>query len=487
MQIKPTQPEVETSKTEKQENLNTLSAELFAGDALLGGMLNAPRARLPESLVKVEVNPVLLRSERKYQFAYHQPRKVTHRNLNAAEAQTELATLLSTQFKQGTFHTETGDVHLTLNKRNELSVRREKEKEKRRKGEEESVEGKGEIQSTIKNRQSAIEESSTLNPQPSTLSHDRPKNHILPEGQSVPFLVALGVMSGDGKVIAAKRDKFRQINRFLEMVADVAEPLMERARQHPEQLLRIVDFGCGKGYLTFALYHYLHTLRGLAVSLRGVDIKRDVLKQLTEIANELNYTGLSFHASDIKSVTLPQETGQIRDTRYEIQEGEPSSFILHPSSFAVDMVVALHACDTATDDALAKAVAWNAQVILAAPCCQHELFSKIHNDALQPMLRHGIIRERLNALVTDTLRAELLTAQGYHVQMLEFIAVEHTPKNLLIRAVRRTEGDNEAANASRRQAAQETYQAFRDFWRVQPSMEQALAQAMSNETTSDFQ
>ena len=467
----PSEPqETPPQQTAKPEDLQTLSAELFVGNALQSGILNAPRTRLPEGVLKVEINPVLLKNERKYQFAYHQQRKVTHRNLNAMEAQAELATLLTTQFKQATFHTQTGAVHLTLNKRNELAVRREKEK--RRKGEEENQgtgdrgQGTEEIQLSIENQKSATDSSFIL--RPSSFPHDRPKNHILPEGEVVPFLVALGVMSADGKVVAAKRDKFRQINRFLEMVADVSELLLERARLRPEQLLRIVDFGCGKGYLTFALYHYLRNLRGLNISLLGVDLKQDVLEHLTKLATELEYTGLSFIVSDIKSVTLP--TTNRASTRG-----------LQPPT-TIDMVVALHACDTATDDALAKAIGWNAQVILAAPCCQHELFSKIHNDALQPMLRHGIIRERLNALITDTLRAELLAARGYQVQMLEFVDAEHTPKNLLIRAVRRNDGENGANNAARQQTAQDSYAAFRDFWGVQPYMEQALKQALSNKS-----
>ncbi len=470
--------ETQPQQTAKPEDLQTLSAELFAGNALQSGIVNAPRTRLPESALKVEINPVLLKNERKYQFAYHQQRKVTHRNLNEAEAQAELATLLTTQFKQGVFQTETGAFTSPSTSATNLpsggKTRRRGEKEKRR---------RYEIRDTRYEKERQPYQLSTLNSQlisslilhPSSFPHDRPKKHILPEGEAVPFLVGLGVMSADGKVVAAKRDKFRQINRFLEMVADVAEPLLERARLRPEQPLQIVDFGCGKGYLTFALYHYLRNLRGLNISLLGVDLKQDVLEQLTTLAAELNYTSLSFIVSDIQKFNL-------EEGREEKTEALQSKIENRKSK--IDMVVALHACDTATDDALAKAVAWNAQVILAAPCCQHELFSKIHNDALQPMLRHGIIRERLSSLITDTLRAELLAAQGYHVQMLEFVDAEHTPKNLLIRAVRRGDGENKIANAARQQAAQETYAAFRDFWGVQPYIEQALEQTMSNESAS---
>jgi SAM-dependent methyltransferase len=241
--------------------------------------------------------------------------------------------------------------------------------------------------------------------------------------------VRLGLMSEAGTVIAARYDKFRQINRFLEMVADVVEVF------EAGQPLRVVDFGCGKAYLTFALYHYLREIRGFDAAITGVDLKQEVVANVNKIARELNYTGLTFVVGDIQS--------------YARLEG-------------VDMVVALHACDTATDDALAKAVAWDVRVILAAPCCQHELFKQIDNPLMRPMLKYGIVRERLAALITDCLRAGALETAGYAVQMLEFIETEHTPKNILIRAVKRA---GRPADAER---TAEEYRAFRDFWHVTP-------------------
>lgn len=511
-----------------EQTLAPLLTQLFEPSILLSGLVSGPRARLPESVLKVEITPVVLRGRPQYQFAYHQASKVTHRNLIAHFAQTETLALLAAQFKQAVFHTAQGDVHVTLNKRFEAVVRdeREKEKGKRKKAgaaddtpENAGHETPGE-QAAENNAQQAEPTAKGADTSPfplssSALPHDRPKNHLLPEGQPLSFLVGLGVMTADGRVIAARRDKFRQINRFLEMVSDVVAPLEAQARAHPDRPLGIVDFGCGKAYLTFALYHYLHTLRGLNITLVGVDVKADVLAQCAALAAETGYTGLHFVTGDIQNCGpelkkyLPtvqmmsgrydwhetRDDGQgkqlsreqiaefIRQAEEQVkQQAEVSGSDSEPDSnppeekLRADMVVALHACDTATDDALAQAIDWNAQVILAAPCCQHELRGKIQNKALAPMLRHGIIRERLSALVTDTLRAEWLGLNGYTVQMLEFVEAEHTPKNLLLRATRRAD----EPYIARKQTEQSRYAQLRDFWHVQPYIEQAFASIMSN-------
>lgn len=235
------------------------------------------------------------------------------------------------------------------------------------------------------------------------LSHNRVKRYILPQGTPVPFLVDLGVMTGEGWVHEAAYDKYRQINRFLEFIEDIL-PKLPKDRE-----LTIVDFGCGKSYLTFAMYYFLRELRGYQVKIVGLDLKADVIEHCGRLAEKYGYDGLQFLQGDIAG--------------YEGLD-------------RVDMVVTLHACDTATDFALAKAVQWNAQVILSVPCCQHELNRKIKNDLLSPVLKYGILKERMSALLTDGIRAELLESKGYSVQILEFIDMEHTPKNLLIRAVR---------------------------------------------------
>lgn len=235
------------------------------------------------------------------------------------------------------------------------------------------------------------------------LSHNRVKQYILPQGKPVPFLVDLGVMTREGRVREAAYDKYRQINRFLEFIQDVL-PKFPKDRE-----ITIVDFGCGKSYLTFAMYYFFRELKGYQVKIIGLDLKEDVIRRCSRLAEEYGYDNLQFLQGDIAG--------------YEGLE-------------KADMVVTLHACDTATDFALAKAVQWDAKVILSVPCCQHELNGKIRNDLLAPVLKYGILKERMSALITDGIRANLLESAGYSVQILEFIDMEHTPKNLLIRAVK---------------------------------------------------
>ena len=237
-------------------------------------------------------------------------------------------------------------------------------------------------------------------------AHNRVKQYILKEGTAVPFLVDLGVMNREGKIHNTSYDKFKQINRFLEFIEDIL-PALSRERE-----ITILDFGCGKSYLTFAMYYYLHERKGYDLRITGLDLKEDVIAHCNRLAKEFGYEKLNFL------------TGDIADYEGVTQ---------------VDLVVTLHACDTETDYALAKAVAWNARAILSVPCCQHELNRQIKNEVLQPVLRYGLLKERMAALITDGLRASMLEEQGYRVQVLEFIDMEHTPKNILLRAVKEPE------------------------------------------------
>ena len=242
----------------------------------------------------------------------------------------------------------------------------------------------------------------------------------------MPFLVDLGVMTPEGKVVHARFDKFRQINRFLEFIEDILPRLADRAKDGRE--LTILDFGCGKSYLTFAMYYYLHEMRGLDIRIIGLDLKADVIRRCSRLGEAYGYTKLKFLEGDIADYT-----GVDR----------------------VDMVVTLHACDTATDYALAKAVGWDAKVILSVPCCQHELNRQIQNDVLEPVLGYGLIKERMAALVTDALRARYLELEGYETQILEFIDMEHTPKNILIRAVKTGKGEKKEEAAGKLKACEE--------------------------------
>ena len=244
---------------------------------------------------------------------------------------------------------------------------------------------------------------------PAVTDHNRQKNYILKEGTAIPFLVDLGVMTENGTIIRSRYDKFRQINRFLEFIEDILP------RLHKDRENVIIDFGCGKSYLTFAMYYYLHIQKGYSIRIIGLDLKQTVIDSCNRLSERYGYGKLRFYHGDIASY-----------------EGVNQ----------VDMVVTLHACDTATDFALAKAVSWGASVILSVPCCQHELNKQIENSLMAPVLQYGLIKERLSALYTDALRAEILENQGYRTQILEFIDMEHTPKNILIRAVKQGERKN---------------------------------------------
>ena len=381
--------------------METFLTEAFGG-ALVSAMLTDTRQKEADGLKRVTVRPILLRGKAVFQFEYQYAQKVQHKNLEAIEAEALTRTLLTETFRQGRFRTAGGEFSASVNGAGTLTVKADKA-------------AKMAVPAAV------------------PLAHNRSKNYLLPEDVPVDFLVRSGVMTAAGSVVAAKRDKFKQINRFLEMVDDVAGSLPKSGP------LRVVDFGCGKAYLTFALYYYLAVVQGRDVSMVGLDLKDDVVAFCAQTAAELGYAGLSFAVGDISG--------------YQI-DGD------------LDMVVTLHACDTATDDALAKAVQWGASVILSVPCCQHELFSQLQNETLRPLLKHGILKERLTALVTDSVRASLLESAGYTVQILEFIALEHTAKNLLIRAVKRPGSTPKPPSAE--------YEAFRDFWHIQPHLEKAL-------------
>ena len=323
-------------------------------------------SRHPEQTQKVKIRPVLIREELLFQETAYRGTQAFHENFTAEQLTDRICTALQEQFRQGEFSAKTLQATALVSKKGKLTLK---------------VKNSGKAPRTEGAAASEEEELQAL-------AHNRTKHYILEEGKPVDFLVGLGVQTPDGRVTRARFDKFRQINRYLEFIEDVIDELPK------DRTIRIIDFGCGKSYLTFAMYYYLHELQHRDIQVTGLDLKTDVIRHCNELAEKLGYDRLKFERGDIST--------------YE-----------------------------GTDYALDKAVKWGARVILAVPCCQHELNRQIKCDPLKPVLKYGIIKERVAALLTDALRANLLEQQGYETQILEFIDMEHTPKNLLIRAVKK--------------------------------------------------
>ena len=350
--------------------------ERFVMEQPLSAVLSGQQEK--NDFLKVKVRPILSGGKVLIQAEEFRGKQAFHKNLELKEASSYLTDLMEHSFKQAQVETEGWTGQMLVSKKGKASVK-------------------------IKKKTETVQNSTLEAAWKKGLSHNRKKRYIIEEGTAVPFLVDLGVQTKEGKIVNSRYDKFRQINRFLEFIEDIL-PKLDKSRENV-----ILDFGCGKSYLTFAMYHYLKELKGYPVRIIGLDLKDDVIKKCNDLASRYGYEKLSFYTGDIASY-----------------EG-----VDH-----VDMVVTLHACDVATDYALEKAVRWGAKVILSVPCCQHELNAQMENELLKPIFQYGIIKERTAALYTDALRAQILESVGYRTQILEFIDMEHTPKNLLIRAVK---------------------------------------------------
>lgn len=386
--------------------------------------------RVKDNVVKAKLRPMEQKGELLFQLESFTETQAFHKNLTVEETKDELAKLLE-EFRQVQVETVSEDITVLISKKGKATIKRKRKK----------VQAKA-----------------------ADLSHNRKKKYILEEGIVVPFLQDLGVMTQDGKIVRTKMDKFRQINRFLEFVEDIL-PQLDKDRE-----LTLLDFGCGKSYLTFAMYYYLHELKGYDIRIIGLDLKTDVILHCNELAKKYGYEKLTFLVGDIADY-----------------EGVDQ----------VDMVVTLHACDTATDYALAKEVGWNAKVILSVPCCQHEVNKQLEKqrnlhsgkmksktevmevsemlgdqlasmeEVLGPIMDYGLLRERFAALATDGLRAKRLESEGYETQVLEFIDMEHTPKNILLRAVKK----GSPAAKSRKEAED-----CERFLKIQPTLGMLLAE-----------
>ena len=353
--------------------------DLFLDEALERILFSNPVDR--ERIARSRLRPLLIKGSLVFQAEEQVGRQAFHRNMSKEETVSYITELLDGSFRQAEIVSGRGTGLILVSRKGKVTV---KVKQKAHSG------GAGD-------QPARIQSSSGL------MSHNRQKSYILKEGSPVPFLVDLGVMTKEGRIVNSRYDKYRQINRFLEFIEDILPNLNQ------EEETTIIDFGCGKSYLTFAMYHYLKVLKEYPVRIIGLDLKQDVINHCSRLAMQYGYEGLDFYHGDIASY-----------------EG-----VDH-----VDMVVTLHACDTATDFALKKAVDWGAKVILSVPCCQHELAKQISCDIQKPVLQYGLIKERMAALYTDAIRAQVLERCGYRTQILEFIDMEHTPKNILIRGIR---------------------------------------------------
>ncbi|MDF2676716.1 MAG: hypothetical protein K0Q97_1024 [Bacillota bacterium] len=370
-------------------NINQLINEILNENKFIYAVFTTQRNKSDNPYKKITARPVAIKSENIIQLEKFTDTKVFHENLSYEEACTVLVDLIINDYRNINVFSKHADYQLMVSKKGSVKV----------------IENKP--SKTLK-----VEE------------HNKIKQYIIPENEPCDFLTYLGVMNEDGKVLSKKYDKFKQINKFLEIVDDSLKDT------NIKDDFMIIDFGCGKAYLTFALYYYFYKIKNINVKIIGLDLKDDVIRFCNETAKKLKYDKLQFEIGDIKDFNFKS---------------------------SVDMIVTLHACDNATDAALVKAIKWNTEIILSVPCCQHEFYDKIGNSALEPMLKHGLIKERVSSLVTDSLRSLFLEKKGYKVQLLEFIAMEHTPKNILIRAIKTNKDINKA---------EKEYESFKTFWNL---------------------
>ncbi len=411
-----------------------LVREAVRGEGFVRVTVQGARAGERVPWERVVVRPVQVKGERRLQFSYFDGRKDTTKNYDGEEAARKLDELLALPYRQFHVQTAAGALHLRITKKGKALVQRE----------------------------AAREEVGT-----DTLAHDRVKDQPLPLTRPDAFLQALGVMDAAGKIRPGMQAKYRQINEFLRLLDGALERIENResrirlsaggqvesnglASEVPlksgaaDEPLEVLDCGSGNAYLTFAAYHYLAHVLGIPARVTGVDSDPEVVARSQQRSESLGWPELGFHI------------GRIAD----FVPARPP-----------DIVLSLHACDTATDEAIALGVKSGSQVILAAPCCQHELFEQLEAPLFQPVLRHGVLRGRMADLLTDAFRALALRIMGYRTEVVQFVSPEHTTKNLMIRAVR-------AGLPVPAQLVQE-YRALRDFWQVRPSIETLLGEGFA--------
>lgn len=384
----------------------------FLSERLYQIIISNPRRK--EEAFKVKVRPIMMKGSICFQETISRGTQVFHDNYEKDGMLDRLVRYMEEDFRQLEAQSMDGKLNVLVSKKGRMTIKQQKA-------------------------------DSSQNQMMPDMSHNRSKQYILKEGVPVPFLIDLDVQTAEGTIIKSRYNKFKQINRYLEFVEDILPALPK------ERTIHIIDFGCGKSYLTFALYYYLHELKQLDVMITGLDLKTDVINKCNQLAERYGYDQLQFFQGDIST----------------FQGAE-----------CVDMVVTLHACDTATDFAIKKAVDWGARVIFTVPCCQHEVNKQIENELLSPVFQYGLLKERISALLTDGIRANLLEEAGYETQVLEFISMEHTPKNILIRAVKR---ERDASVTNRRKSIEESGTALRQLTDAL-HVETTLQKLMKNNT-----
>lgn len=350
-------------------------------DDFIKAIISNPIKKSEDLPKKIDIKKIMLKNKLYFQFIYYIDKKVIHENIEDSSLILEkIINLMSENFKQCDILAN-NSLTLLMNKKGDFKI------------------------TGIKK---------TVNIDNTPQSHNKVKNYILKEGEYIDWLYKLGVIDKNGIVISHKQKKFRQINKFLEMLRDIEENLPNNAK--------IIDMGCGKSYLTFAMYHYFNIIKEKNVTINGYDLKKDVVEHCNKLAKEFNFKNLQFFNEDIQNIDKSEN---------------------------INMIISLHACDTATDYAIYFGVKLNCDVILSVPCCQHELFKQIKNNELSSMLSYGILKERFSSLLTDNLRADALKLCGYKTNIIEFIDMEHTPKNIMIKAIKNknsTKNDNNIEN-----------------------------------------
>lgn len=360
---------------------------------------------------KLEIRRMMLKGREQYQITSYTDKQAFQSNVDAVLLLGRLLEIFPDKMKQMNIFTDDSEISLKLSKKGRLL--------------------KAVHSTTVKKSTDGLE---AFNRDQDINTHNRTKNYILKEGMIIPPLVDMGIFTKDGKIVRSMYDKFKQINRFIEMVDDVL-------RDYQGEEISIIDFGCGKSYLTFIIYYYLVELKGKRADITGLDLKADVIEQCNRTAEKYGYDSLHFELGDING---------------------------YKTDKCVDMVVTLHACDTATDYALYDAVKWNAKYILSVPCCQHEVNGQIKTDTLAPLMKYGIIKERMSALATDAIRGNMLEYCGYRTQILEFVDMAHSPKNILIRAVKGS------VSREKRRRAYEEAERMCEFLNIEPCIYRLL-------------